>query len=160
MNVFTIQIKRTGCVLLLAMSVGVVGCSNLNNLVGIGNSTPTQSGTNIYNKDKTYIKLEEMRTKKGGTKVFFDHPKYLNGDDLTSVLSSLYFKEKSVKGWGKQKNIFQESELLTLVPHIVRAFSKTATGSFCLPFSLMIFMASEIGSYELDGMLIIVCFLL
>lgn len=126
------QIKNLGFVLLLAIFAGVAGCSNLNNLVGIGNSTQTQSGTTVYTKGKTYIKLEEMRSKKGESKIFFDHPKHLNGDDLTSILSSLYFKEKSITGWGKQKNIFQESELLSLAPHIVRAFSKAAPSQYIL----------------------------
>jgi hypothetical protein len=110
---------------------GTIGCLNFNYFTG-GGSTQSQDSTAIFSKGKTYVKLEEMRSTKGTSKTFFDHPKYLRSDILSSVLASIYFKEKGIKGWGKEQNVFQESELLSLVPHITDAFSRTAPSQYVL----------------------------
>ncbi len=48
------------------------------------------------------------------------------------MLASIYFKEKGIKGWGKEQNVFQESELFNIVPHITDAFSRVAPSQYVL----------------------------
>ena len=110
---------------------GTIGCLNLNYFTG-GGSTQSQDSTTIFSKGKTYVKLEEMRSTKGTSKTFFDHPQYLRSDILSSVLASVYFKEKGIKGWGKEQNVFQESELFNIVPHVTDAFSRVAPTQYVL----------------------------
>jgi hypothetical protein len=110
---------------------GTIGCLNLNYFTG-GGSTQSQDSTTIFSKGKTYVKLEEMRSTKGTSKTFFDHPGYLRSDVLSSAMSSIYFKERGIKGWGREQNVFQESELFNLVPHIVDAFSKASPSQYVL----------------------------
>ncbi|MFQ5964881.1 MAG: hypothetical protein ACE5KZ_11435 [Candidatus Scalinduaceae bacterium] len=123
--------KKLSSILLFSFFFGTVGCFNLNYFTG-GSPAQSQSAYSIYNKGKTYVKLEEMKGIKGTSKTFFDHPKYLRNDILSSAISSIYFKEKVIKGWGKEQNVFQESELLNLVPHIVDAFSRATPSQYVL----------------------------
>jgi hypothetical protein len=88
--------------------------------------------SDIFNEGKTYIRLEEVKSTKGASKAILDHPKYLSKDILSSVLSSIYFKEKSITGWGKVQNVFQESELLKLAPHIADAFTRASPSQYIL----------------------------
>jgi hypothetical protein len=88
--------------------------------------------SNIFNEGKTYIRLEEVKSTKGTSKAILDHPKYLSKDILSSILSSIYYKEKGVTGWGKEQNIFGESELLNLTPHMVDAFTKASPSQYIL----------------------------
>lgn len=118
--------------LLFLIPFGMIGCFNLNSVTQKGSSAQTYSGVNIYNKDKSYIKLVEMKRKKGAPKTFFEQPKYLRSDILSTKLSSIYFKEKGIRGWGKEKMVFQESELLNLLPHLITAFSKAAPSQYVL----------------------------
>ena len=124
--------------LLFLIPLGTVGCFNLNPLTTKNIPAHAGSGVSIYTKDKTFIKLEEMRRKKGTPKTFFNHPKYLRSDILSTKLSSIYFKEKGVRGWGKGKNVFLESELLSLMPHITGAVSKAAPSQYVLVNSVYI----------------------
>ncbi len=110
---------------------GTIGCLNFNYFTG-GGSAQSQDSTAIFSKGKTYVKLEEMRSAKGTSKTFFDHPGYLRGDVLSSAMSSIYFKERGIKGWGREQNVFQESELLSLVPYIRDAFSKASPSQYVL----------------------------
>jgi hypothetical protein len=73
-----------------------------------------------------------MRDTKETSGIYLDHPKYLRKDILSSVLASIYFKEKGITGWGGELNVFQESELLSLVPHITDAFSRAAPSQYVL----------------------------
>ncbi len=118
-------------VLSFLVLLGTIGCLNFNYFTG-GGSTQSQDSTTIFSKGKTYVKLEEMRSTKGTSKTFFDHPKYLRSDILPSVLASIYFKEKGIKGWGKEQNVFQESELFNIVPPITDAFSRVAPSQYVL----------------------------
>ncbi len=114
-------------ILLLITFFGMISCLNLNTFTS--KNTPTQSlGETIFIKDKTYVKLGEMKGAKEASKAFFDHPKYLRSDILSSVMSSIYFKERR----GKEQNVFQESELLSLVQHIADAFSRASPSQYVL----------------------------
>ncbi len=110
---------------------GTIGCLNFNYFTG-GGSSQSQDSTAIFSKGKTYVKLEEMRSTKGTSKTFFDHPGYLRSDVLSSAMSSIYFKERGIKGWGREQNVFQESELFNLVQHMVDAFSKASPSQYVL----------------------------
>ncbi|MFQ5712789.1 MAG: SHOCT domain-containing protein [Candidatus Scalinduaceae bacterium] len=110
---------------------GTIGCLNFNYFTG-GGSTQSQDTTTIFSKGKTYVKLEEMRSTKGTSGISLDHPKYLRSEILSSVLASIYFKEKGIRGWGKEQNVFQESELFNIVPHITDAFSRAAPSQYVL----------------------------
>ncbi|MEK6765991.1 MAG: SHOCT domain-containing protein [Planctomycetota bacterium] len=116
--------KKIRFILLFIILSGVIGCKGLDILGNMGRGQVQGKNNNIFNEGKTYIRLEEVKGTKGSSKAILDHPKYLRKDILTSVFSSIYFKEKGITGWGKEQNIFQESELLNLTPHIVDAFTK------------------------------------
>ncbi len=117
-------------ILLLIVLSGAIGCTNLNPFVK--NNQVRSPRDNIYNQGKTYIRLEAVNSTKGASKTFLDHPRYLNRNILSGALASIYFKEKNVSGWGKEKNIFMESELLNLAPHIADAFTKASPSKYIL----------------------------
>ena len=117
-------------ILLLVVLFGAIGCTALNSRVK-DNQVKNQRN-NIYNQDKTYIRLERAKSTKGASKTFFDHPRYLNKDKLSNTLASIYFKEKSIKGWGKEQNAFLESELRNLTLHIADALTKASPSQYIL----------------------------
>ncbi len=117
-------------IILFVVLFGTIGCTNLNSIVRT-NQVQDQRN-NIYNQGKTYIRLEEVKSTKGASRTFLDHPKYLDKDMLSSALASIYFKEKGVTGFGKERNIFLESELLNLTPHIADAFTKASPSQYIL----------------------------
>jgi len=117
-------------ILLFAVLYGAMGCTNLNSFVK--NNQVQSQKDNIYNQGKTYIKLKEVKSIKGASKTFLDHPKYLNKDMLSSALASIYFKGKGITGLGKEQNVFLESELLNLTPHIADAFTKASPSQYIL----------------------------
>jgi len=86
----------------------------------------------IFSEGKTYIKLEELKSIKGASKTLLDHPQYLRNDMLASVLSSIHFKKKVLKGWSKGQNVFHETELLKLTSHITDAFTKASPSQYIL----------------------------
>jgi hypothetical protein len=108
---------------------GTIGCTNLNSIVR--NNQVQDQRNNIYNQGKTYIKLEKVKSTKDASRTFFDHPKYLNKDLLSSALASVYYKGRGI-GLGKERNIFLESELLNLTPHIADAFTKASPSQYIL----------------------------
>jgi hypothetical protein len=118
-------------VLLFLIFCGAIGCTGLNYFTG-GTPTQSQGSAGIFSKGKTYVRLENMRDTKETSGIYLDHPKYLRKDILSSVLASIFFKEKGVTGWGVEQNVFQESELLNLVPHITDAFSRAAPSQYVL----------------------------
>ena len=95
-------------------------------------SQPKDSFDNIFNQGKTYIKLEELKGTKGTSKTLLDHPQYLKKDMLASVLSSIYFKEKGLRGLSKEQYVFHESELLKLTSHIEDAFTRASPSQYIL----------------------------
>ncbi len=118
--------------LLFVVLSGTFGCQGLDLLNNTGQARSQGLNSNIFNEGKTYIRLEEVKSTKGASKAILDHPKYLSKDILSSVLSSIYYKEKGVTGWGKEQNIFLESELLNLTPHMVDAFTKASPSQYIL----------------------------
>ncbi len=117
-------------IFLFVVLFGAIGCTNLDSLVR-SNQVQGQRN-NIYNQGKTYIRLEEVQSTKGASKTFLDHPKYLNKDLLSSALASIYYKGKGITGLGKEQNVFQESEILNLAPHIADAFTKASPSQYIL----------------------------
>jgi hypothetical protein len=117
-------------IILFVVLFGTIGCTNLNSIVR--NNQVQDQRNNIYNQGKTYIRLKRVKSTKDASRTFFDHPKYLDKDILSSALASIYFKEKGVTGFGKEQNIFLESELLNLSPHIADAFTKASPSQYIL----------------------------
>ncbi len=117
-------------VLLFVVLSVAAGCTNLNSFVK--NNQAQGQGDNIFNQGKTYIRLKEVKSTKGASKAFLDHPKYLNKDVLSSALATIYFKEKGITGFGKEHNVFLESELFNLAPHIADAFTKASPSQYIL----------------------------
>ncbi len=125
------KVKFISLFLVFFSAIGCTG-TGFNYLTGQSSQTQSQGSAGIFSKGKTYVKLENMRDTKETSGISLDHPKYLRKDILSSVLASIYFKEKSIKGWGREQNVFQESELLSLVPHITDAFSRAAPSQYVL----------------------------
>lgn len=122
--------KKIRLISLLIVLSGVISCTNSNPFVLKGQVQDPFD--NIFNQGKTYIKLEELKSTKGASKILLDHPQYLKKDMLASVLSSIYFKKKSLTGWQKEQNVFQESELLKLTSHIEDAFTRASPSQYIL----------------------------
>ncbi len=120
--------------LLFIVLYGTFGCQGLDvlNLNNMGQAQSQDLNSDIFNEGKTYIRLEKFKSTKGASSAILDHPKYLSRDILTSALSSIYYKEKGVKGWKNEHNAFGESELLNLAPHMVTAFTKASPSQYIL----------------------------
>ncbi len=117
-------------ILLFVVLFGTIGCTDLNSF--IRNNQVKGQRDNIYNSGKTYIRFEEVKSTKGASRVFLDHPKYLSKDVLPGALASISFKGKGITGLGKEQSAFLESELLNLTPHITDAFTKVSPSQYIL----------------------------
>lgn len=117
-------------VLLFVFLFGATGCLNVDSLVK-SNQGQRQS-INVYSQGKTFIRLEEVPGTEGASRTFLDHPKYLNKDLLSNALASIYYKNKGLKGLGKEKNVFMENELFNLAPHIADALTKASPSQYIL----------------------------
>ena len=124
--------KKIRAFLLFIILSGTFGCQGLDLINNMGQAQSQGLNSNIFNEGKTYIRLEKVKSTKGASKAILDHPNYLSKDILSSVLSSIYYKEKGITGWGKEQNIFQENELLNLTPHMVVAFTKASPSQYIL----------------------------
>ena len=122
--------KKIILISLFVVLSGTISCTNSNPFVLKGQVQ--DQNNNIFNEGKTYIRLEELKSTKGASKTFLDHPQYLSKDMLASVLSSIYFKEKGIKGWSKEQYVFHESELLKLTSHIADAFTRASPSQYIL----------------------------
>ncbi len=116
-------------IILFVVLSGTIGCANLDSLVK--NNQVQDQRNNIYNQGQTYIRLQEVNITKGASRTFLDHPKYLNKDLLSSALASVYYKGRGIS-LGKERNVFLESELLNLTPHIADAFTKASPSQYIL----------------------------
>jgi hypothetical protein len=125
------KVKFISLFLVFFSAIGCTG-TGFNYLTGQSSQTQSQGSAGIFSKGKTYVKLESLRDTKETSGISLDHPKYLRKDILSSVLASIYFKEKGITGFGREQNVFQESELLSLVPHITDAFSRAAPSQYVL----------------------------
>ncbi len=117
-------------ILLLVVLSVAIGCTNLNSFVK--NNQVQGQRDNIYNQGKTFIRLEEVKSTKGASKSFLDHPKYLNKDMLSGALATIHFKGKGITGFGNEESVFLESELLNLTSHIANAFTKASPSQYVL----------------------------
>lgn len=124
--------KKIRAFLLFIILYGTFGCQGMDILSNLGQRRSQIPSDNIFSKGKTYIRLEALKGTKETPKSILDHPKYLSKDTLSSVLSSIYYKEKGITGWGKEQNIFVESELLNLTPHMLDAFTKASPSQYIL----------------------------
>jgi len=124
--------KKIRAFLLFIILYGTFGCQGLGLVKNMEQTRSQDLNSNIFNEGKTYIRLEKVQSTKGASKAILDHPKYLSKDTLSSVLSSIYYKEKGITGWGKEQNIFGESELLNLTPHMLDAFTKASPSQYIL----------------------------
>ncbi|MGR3300926.1 MAG: SHOCT domain-containing protein [Candidatus Scalindua sp.] len=122
--------KKIKLISLFVVLSAAISCTNSNPFVLKGQVQDPYD--NIYNQGNTYIRLEELKSTKGASKTLLDHPQYLKKDMLASVLSSIYFKKKSLTGWQKEQNVFQESELLKLTSHIEDAFTRASPSQYIL----------------------------
>lgn len=122
--------KKIRIISLFVVLSGAISCTNSNPFVLKGQVQDPFD--NIFNQGKTYIRLEKLKSTKGASKTLLDHPEYLRKDILSSVLSSIYFKKKSLSGWQKEQNVFHESELLKLTSHIEDAFTRVSPSQYIL----------------------------
>ncbi len=122
--------KKIRLISLFVVLSGAISCTSSNPFVL--KDQDQDPFDNIFKQGKTYIRLEELKSTKGASKVLFDHPQYLKKDMLASVLSSIYFKEKGIKGWSKEQYVFHESELLKLTSHIEDAFTRASPSKYIL----------------------------
>lgn len=129
---FKSRYKKTINILLSVILSGTAGCTTLNSFINKG-STQGQS-VNIFSEGKTYVNLEELKIVNEVPRTHFNHPQFLNKDILSSALSSIYYSKKGIK-WGKEEKVFQESELLYIVPHIADAFTMASTLQYVLVHS-------------------------
>ena len=121
--------KKIKIISLFVVLSGTISCTTSNPFVLKGQ---VRDQYDIFNEGKTYIRLEELKSTKGASKTSLDHPQYLKKDMLASVLSSIYFKEKGIKGSSKEQYVFHESELLKLTPHIADAFTRASPSQYIL----------------------------
>ena len=122
--------KKIKIISLFVVLSGTISCTTSNPFVLKGQVQ--DHNDNIFNEGKTYIRLEELKSTKGASKTFLDHPQYLRKDILASVLSSIYFKEKGIKDSSKEQHVFHESELLKLTSHIADAFTRASPSQYIL----------------------------
>ncbi len=117
-------------ILLLVVLFVAIGCTDFNSLVK--DNKVSSPRDNIYNQGKTYIRLETVNSTTGTSKTFLDHPQFLNKNMLSTALESIFFKEKGIGGWSKEKSVFIKGELLNLVPHMADAFTKASPSKYIL----------------------------
>ncbi len=122
--------KKIRLISLFIVLSGAISCTNSNPFV-LKDQVQDQYD-NIFTEGKTYIKLEKFKSATGAAKTFLGHPQYLKKDLLASVLSSIYFKEKGIKGWRKEQYVFHKSELLKLAPRITYAFTRASPSQYIL----------------------------
>ncbi len=129
---FNMYYKKIKNILLLVILSASIGCVDLNSF--IKKDQPQGRSVDIFGEGRTYIKLEELKRKNEETRTHFDHPQYLDKEKLSSALSSIHYIEKGLRK-KKEKSVFQESELLYLVPHIADAFTMASTLQYVLVHS-------------------------
>jgi hypothetical protein len=131
---FKVSYERIKNILLLVVLSGTIGCTNLDLNSFIKKGQSQGRSLEIFNEGKTYVKLEELKSTKGASKTHFNHPRFLDRDILSAALASIYYSEKGFRR-KKEKNVFLESELSYLVPHIANAFTVASTLQYVLVHS-------------------------
>ncbi len=117
-------------IILLIVLFGAIGCTDFNSLVKDDQDRSPRD--NIYNQGKTYIRLEAVNSTVGASKIFLDHPQFLNKNMLSSALESIHYKEKGISGWSKERTVFHKGELLNLAHRMADAFTKASPSQYIL----------------------------
>ena len=117
-------------ILLLVVLSGAIGCTDFKSMVK--DDQVRSPRDNIYNQDKTYVRLEAVKSTEGTSKTFLDHPQFLNKNLLSNALESIHFREKNIGGWSKDRNVFMKNELIVLAPHLADAFTKAGPLQYVL----------------------------
>lgn len=76
-----------------------------------------------YIDGRIEVKHDELKVKKNGRHIQFDHPYELKGDVIANALSYIYFEEKGLLKKKGTLRVFQDDEIRKLVPFLIQAFS-------------------------------------
>lgn len=89
------------------------------------------------NDQNTSVEIREELDEQGNViKKDFNHPYYFTGSGLANILSSIYYKQKSlIKASAGKKKLFRKEELQTIIPPIISAFSMATDSQDILVFS-------------------------
>ncbi len=80
-------------------------------------------GATINDQNASVEIREELDEQGNVIKKDFNHPYYFTGSGLANILSSIYYKQKSlIKGSTGKKKLFRKEELQTIIPPIISAF--------------------------------------
>ena len=85
----------------------------------------------------TSVEIREELDEQGNViKKDLNHPYYFTGSGLANILSSIYYKQKSlIKGSTGKKKLFRPEELQIIIPPIISAFSMATDSQDILVFS-------------------------
>ncbi|MFQ5688207.1 MAG: hypothetical protein ACE5GV_16280 [Candidatus Scalindua sp.] len=93
-------------------------------------------GATINDSNASVEIREELDEQENVIKKSFNHPYYFTGSGLANILSSIYYKQKSlIKGSTGKKKLFRQEELQTIIPPIISAFSMATDSQDILVFS-------------------------
>ena len=89
------------------------------------------------NDQNTSVEIREELDGQGNViKKDLNHPYYFTGSGLANILSSIYYKQKSlIKSSSGKKKLFRKEELQTIIPPIISAFSMATDSQDILVFS-------------------------
>ncbi len=89
------------------------------------------------NDQNTSVEIREELDEKGSViEKNYNHPYYFTGSGLANILSSIYYKQKSlIKGSAGKMKLFRQEELQTIIPPIISAFSMATDSQDILVFS-------------------------
>jgi hypothetical protein len=93
-------------------------------------------GATINNQNASVEIREELDEQGNVIKKNHNHPYYFTGSGLANILSSIYYKQKSlIKASSGKKKLFRKEELQTIIPPIISAFSMATDSQDILVFS-------------------------
>ncbi|MGR3302162.1 MAG: SHOCT domain-containing protein [Candidatus Scalindua sp.] len=93
-------------------------------------------GATINDQNASVEIREELDEQGNIIKKNFNHPYYFTGSGLANILSSIYYKKKSlIKGSTGRRKLFRQEELQTIIPPIISAFSMATDSQDILVFS-------------------------
>ncbi len=88
------------------------------------------------NDQNTSVEIREELDEQGNViKKNFNHPYYFTGSGLANILSSIYYKQKSLIKGSARRKLFRQEELQTIIPPIISAFSMATDSQDILVFS-------------------------
>ena len=93
-------------------------------------------GATIDDQNTSVEIREELDGQGNVIKKDLNHPYYFTGSGLANILSSIYYKQKSlIKSSSGKKKLFRKEELQTIIPPIISAFSMATDSQDILVFS-------------------------